>query len=268
MKPIINHYEKERLREDKGKILPKHFDVLGDIAVISLPSDQLHNKYETGRAIAKSRRNIKTVLLKRTMLEGDFRTPGFEVIWGENKTVTTHKEFGFIYNIDLARVFFNPRLLSERRRVSSMVSPGEDVIVPFSGAGPFAVPAASFGASVVCLEKNPVACRYLRKNAVLNRVSGNIDVVNGDACDLARIFDFEFDRAIVPAAYGMENIVDTVLDVVKTGGKIHLYTFIPDNEKDEKICRFRGAGLETEFFKRCGNVCPGISRYVFDLLKL
>ena len=42
-----------------------------------------------------------------------------EVLAGKGHTITTHKEFGFIYHLDVARVFFNSRLGSERMRVAA-----------------------------------------------------------------------------------------------------------------------------------------------------
>ena len=82
--------------------------------------------------------------------------------------VTSHKEFGFVYHLDVTRVFFNSHLGHERMRVASQVKAGESVLVLFAGVGPFAVPLAARGAQVVALEKNREACLWLAENVRLN----------------------------------------------------------------------------------------------------
>ena len=66
-------------------------------------------------------------------------------------------------------------------RIASKVRPGEIVLVPFCGVGPFAVPLAAKGAAVFALETNPEACRWLAENARLNRVEESVVIIKGDA---------------------------------------------------------------------------------------
>jgi len=40
----------------------------------------------------------------------------------------------------------------------------------FAGVGPFALLLARRGARVVAIDKNPVAVKYLRENAILNKI--------------------------------------------------------------------------------------------------
>jgi tRNA (guanine37-N1)-methyltransferase len=91
----------------------------------------------------------------------------YEHLAGEG-TVTMHREFGFVYRLDVTRVFFNSHLGYERRRVASQVKSGEKVLVPFAGVGPFVVPLAARGAWVLALEKNREACSWLAENAKVN----------------------------------------------------------------------------------------------------
>ena len=108
----------------------------------------------SARAIISSHKNVRTVLNKISKVEGERRVAEFEVLAGGG-TLTCHREYGYSYRLDVARVFFNPRLAGERMRVASKVLPGERAIVPFAGVGPFAIPLAAAAARVLALETAP-----------------------------------------------------------------------------------------------------------------
>jgi tRNA (guanine37-N1)-methyltransferase len=266
-----------RLREQLKGIIPEddfarlsnRFHVVGDIAVVSVPPEMEIYKMDIAKTIVSGNRNIKTVLKKVSKLEGDRRVADFEILAG-NETVTIHREFGFCYRLDLRKVFFNSHLGYERRRVALKVRPGERVLVPFCGVGPFAVPAAANGARVLAIESNSEACKWLAENVRLNRVESNIDLINGDArciANLLNLKDLKFDRAIIPTPYGMDQILDVLLPLVKKGGMIHFYTFKKKDQIDGLIAKYENTGLEVEFYRSCGNVAPGVCRWVFDLVK-
>lgn len=245
---------------------PKRFDVIGDIVVISIPPELDEFKDEIAKTIVSKRGNIRTVLNKVTKLDGERRVGGFEVLSGTD-TVTLHREYGFTYRLDLNEVFFNSRLGFERRRVTSQVSSSENVIVPFCGVGPFVIPVAASGAKVTAIEKNTEACKWLGENIRLNGVESNVSIINADAMDIIDIPDIDFDRAIVPTPYGMDVYLKSISTLIKNGGMVHFYTFKLESQVPELINRYKRMGLETVFYRRCGNVAPGVSRWVFDLLK-
>jgi len=253
--------------DEKRDLVPSHFSLVGDVAVLSIPPELEGIKKEIGEAIISNHGYIKTVLNKASKLEGEKRVASFEVLAGGG-TVTNHREFGFVYRFDVARVFFNARLGRERRRVASKARAGERVIVPFSGVGPFAIPIAAVGARVLALEISPEACSWLAENARLNLVEGKVDTVNCDAFALCSVLKQKFDRAVVPTPYGKDEILDAISPILKPGGAIHFYTFKRRHQIEDIIREFEDWGLEVEFHRRCGNVAPGVSRWVFDLVKL
>ncbi|KQC14416.1 MAG: hypothetical protein APR56_03805 [Methanosaeta sp. SDB] len=118
---------------------PSHYSLVGDVAIISIPPTLEGQKKTIGEAIISRHKNVKTVLNKISKLEGERRVASFEVLAG-GSTVTCHREFGFTYSLDVARVFFNPRLGRERMRVTSKARAGERAIVPFAGVGPLRHP--------------------------------------------------------------------------------------------------------------------------------
>jgi tRNA (guanine37-N1)-methyltransferase len=257
---------KGRIPEKELDILPKRFDIIGDIAIVSIPEELESYKEDIARTIMGKMQNIKNVLNKVSKLEGNRRVADFEIIAG-NSTETIHKEFGFSYKIDLRQSFFNGRLSYERKRVKSMVKPGERVLIPFSGVGPFAIPAAATAASVVAVEMNGAACKSFTKSCRLNKFEDKIHIINADANSIPNLLKTEFDRAIIPTPYGMDHFLETISPLVKDGGFIHFYTFKPKEEIPELIEKYEDMGFEVLFYRRCGNVAPGISRWVFDLKK-
>ncbi|UEC43295.1 MAG: tRNA (Guanine(37)-N1)-methyltransferase Trm5b [Methanothrix sp.] len=283
--------------------IPGRFSLIGDVAVLSIPPSFEGDERGIGEAIKRSHRNVRTVLNKVSKLEGDKRVASFDLLAGGG-TVTSHREYGFTYKLDVGRVFFNPRLGSERMRVASRVTPGEWAIVPFAGVGPFAIPLAAAGARVLAMEINPEACRWMAENAGLNGVGGMVDIVNGDAFALCRAMGKRspadacegteeekmgkmekrtekkkeekkekrqgpgFDRAVVPTPYGRDEILDSIIPLVRPGGSITFYTFKKRSEIAGLIRGMEELGLAVELHRRCGNVAPGVSRWAFDMVKL
>lgn len=246
--------------------LSNRFHTIGDVAVVSIPPGFEGCKKDIASAITSRHCNIRTVLSKTTKLEGDRRVAGFELLAGEG-TVTVHREFGFAYRLDVSKVFFNSHLSYERNRIASNVRPGEIVLVPFCGVGPFVVPLAAKGALVFALETNPEACRWLVENARLNGVEDMVVIIKGDAFSAPKMLKMHFDRAVVPTPYGRDDILEAIAPQVKGGGAIHFYTFKKRHQIDDLVEKYEGMGFRVELFRRCGNVAPGVYRWVFDLVK-
>jgi len=261
---------KEQLRDtlpgEALSSLSDRFDIIGEIAVLSLPEELSPYRHSIADAVISRRRTIRTVLNKISRLEGSNRTAHYEILAGSD-TVTVHKEYDFSYRLDVSTVFYNPRLASERRRVTGQVCPGERVLVPFCGVGPYVIPAAAHGATVVAIEQNPEACRWLRENVVLNGVEDQVTLITGDTFDTSRLPSGVFDRAIIPTPYGMDSIFDLIAPRVKPGGMIHFYTFCTQNQAEVRGEEFTMSGFDRIVQRRCGNVAPGISRWGYDLRK-
>jgi tRNA (guanine37-N1)-methyltransferase len=262
-----------RLKEQLRGIIPDqalcfisdHFEVIGDIAVISIPQQLSDYKQIIAQEIISRRKNIYTVLNKVSKVAGEERTAGYEILAGET-TVTLHREFGFSYRLAVSRVFFTTRLSYERMRVIAQVEPGESILVPFCGVGPFAIPAAAKGAQVVAVEQNSDAYFWLEENISLNKVRKNITTIHGDACDIRLLPHHKFDRMIIPAPYDMDGVLDILSPLVIRGEMIHMYTFKTKNEIPALIEKYEQKGFDLTYYNSCGNVAPGVSRFVFDLV--
>jgi tRNA (guanine37-N1)-methyltransferase len=246
--------------------LSDHFDVIGDVAVLSLSPELCGYEGTIAHAIISRRRTIKTVLNKISRLEGCNRTARYEILAGSD-TVTVHYEYEFAYQLDVGTVFYNPRLASERKRVTDQVQSGERVLVPFCGVGPYVIPAAAHGARIIAVENNQEACRWLARNVQLNGVQDRVTTIFGDAFDTSLLPVYSFDRAIIPTPYGMDTIFDVLASRVKPGGMIHFTTFKNRKQADALVGEFTMKGFDVVVLRRCGNVAPSVSRWVFDLVK-
>jgi len=246
--------------------LSDRFDVIGDIAVLSLSPYLFGYEGTIADAIISQRRTIKTVLNKISRLDGCNRTARYEIIAGRD-TVTVHHEYEFVYQLDVGTVFYNPRLASERKRVTDQVQSGERILVPFCGVGPFVIPSAAHGADIIAVEKNPEAYRWLARNVQLNSVKDRVTTILGDAFDTSLLPVYPFDRAIIPTPYGMDAIFEVLASRVKPGGLIHFTTYKNRNQADALAGELEMKGFEVVVQRRCGNVAPSVSRWVFDLVK-
>jgi tRNA (guanine37-N1)-methyltransferase len=247
-------------------LVPDRFEVIGDIALVTLPEALLPYRVPVARAIISGRRSISTVLRRISGTEGTIRVAGYEPVIG-SKTATICRESGFSYRVDIAHTFFTSRLAAERQRIASLIRPGEQIFIPFAGVGPFVIPAAVKGAAVTALEINPVACRLLSDNIRLNTLRTHPAVIRGDALTADRLFTCRFDRAILPTPYGLNEAFGPVERVVKPGGNIHFYTFGNRSQAEERKEWFRDSGFTVTRCHRCGNTAPSVSRWVYDLVK-
>ena len=247
-------------------LVPNSFDIIGNIAVISIPPGLDNYKAQIAQAIISKHGNISTVLNKVSMLEGEGRVGRYEILSGTT-TRTEHREYGFRYRLDVNEVFFNPHLSYERFRVASQIRGYEQILVPFCGVGPYVVPAASKGEHVVAVENNQKACKWLAENVKLNRVDMNVSIIYGDASHIPNMVRCSFHRAVLPIPYGMDHFLYEISGLVEQGGIVHFYTFKKQYQIQELLKEYMDNGFDVVFYRRCGNVAPGVSRWVFDLKK-
>ncbi len=262
---LLSQELQEIIPDTLHPLVPERFEVIGDIAIISIPDELSPYQQAIASSLIAQRHTITTVLKRVSKRSGACRVAEFEPIIG-TKTKTIYREFGFKYRVDLSKAFFTSRLAGERRRIASIIRPGEVVLVPFAGVGPFAIPVAAQGAQVIAVEINLEACLLFRENAIMNRVEDRVAVICSDAAMAGRMLRIRADRAILPTPYGYEEAFRPLAEMVKAGGIIHYYTF--DNQKgaQERARNFRDSGFLVERLHRCGNVAPSVSRWVFDLI--
>jgi tRNA (guanine37-N1)-methyltransferase len=65
----------------------------------------------------------------------------------------------------------------------------------------------------------------------------------------------------------MDHALEMLLPLMSYGGMVHFYTFKPKEQVTGLIAAYEGKGLTVRYSAPCGNVAPGISRWVFDLAR-
>ena len=220
------------LEEDKVALTVRGFDVVGDIAVIRVPEQLEAERFLIGQALQRRLPYIKTVLAQVGAVEGDFRTRNLEWLSGEQKTVTFHREHGCVFEVDLARTYFSPRLLHERFRVAELCrysSAQERVLNMFSGVGCFSIMIAkrSSKAHVYSVDLNPEAVRYQLRNIRLNKVRDKVTVVFADARYTAEsLLRGCMNRVLMPLPEKAYAYLHSALAAIgPEGGTIHYYDF-------------------------------------------
>ncbi|MCX9084185.1 MAG: class I SAM-dependent methyltransferase family protein [Candidatus Methanoperedens sp.] len=254
---------KDKLSSEKLLLLPKGFEVIGDIAIISIPPPLEEDKYIIAQEFSTFRKDVKTILRKLHKIEGSARVADFEILIG-NRTTTRHRENGCIFELDVTKTFYSGKMQYERDRIANNAKDGENVLVMFAGVGTFLIPIKkNKNVTITGLDNNLDACRFLQKNLELNHTMANI--ILADARQINSIFETTFDRIVMPAPYGQDIFLDIVRSILSPGGYVHFYTF----KKDFEIPHFKHLleekGWNIDFFRDCGNVAPRVKRYVFDL---
>ena len=117
---------------------------------------------------------VKTVVNKIEQIDSTFRFFKMELLYGEDKMVTTVRESNCSYTFDFSKVYWNSRLQTEHARVVEMFKRGDVVLDVFAGVGPFAIPACKKKCIVHANDLNPHSHAALVENAKTNKVNSEL----------------------------------------------------------------------------------------------
>jgi len=218
----------ESFKAEELAKLTGSFDIVGDIAVIKVHPDLLGQAQVIGDAVMEVHKHVKTVLRQVDGVAGELRLRKLEWICGEKKTQTVHREFGCLYKVDLAKVYFSPRLQHERARISGLVQPGEVVLNMFAGVGCFSIMIArnSKAAKVYSVDLNPDCVRLMAENARLNQVEDRVLPILGEAKEVVESGRVPaVDRVLMPLPGKAVEYLDPAVKCLSRGDWIHLYEF-------------------------------------------
>ena len=233
-------YYKEKLEKLIPKnifnVLPNSFDIIGNIILIKLNKNLLVYKKEIGRALLSTNKNAKVVCLVEPV-KGELRTRKLEIIAGEKRTKTIHKEYGLIFEVDIKKTYFSPRLGSERRRITKLVNQSDVVVDMFTGVAPFSIMIAKFSNPkiVYALDKNPYAIKYAKINAKKNKVLDKIQIIKADAKNSYDIVKEKADRIIMNLPFSAYKFFKYALDIANKKCIIHYYDILKENEISKRI---------------------------------
>jgi tRNA (guanine37-N1)-methyltransferase len=153
------------LPPDLAELLPRAFDVVGDIVLVRLPDELAPRSEEIGRALLAFVPGARLVA-RDEGVHGWQRTRRLVRIAGEGPMRTMHRENGIALEVDVEAAYFSPRLGREHALVAAQVGPAESVFDLCAGVGPFSLTIAHTGPSgpIVAVDANPAAIELLEAN--------------------------------------------------------------------------------------------------------
>lgn len=206
------------------------YDIIGDKEkAVALIGINAKNPKKVAKEIMKRHKNVKSVLQKLAERKDTYRLYPCKLLSGDKNTEVIHKEHGYLIKVDPKKVYFSPREATERQRIANMVKSGENVLVMFSGAAPYAIAIGKKhpDCKITCIEINVKGIEYSEKNVRLNRLH-NIKNICADVRDIRNIG--KIDRIIMPLVEKAIEYLDEAFLHSKKGTIIHLYGL--SNEKE------------------------------------
>ncbi len=259
---------KKELTKKQLSLLPKSFDVIGNIAIFSdLPKELEKKEKIIGNKLLELNKNINTVAKKTKQYSGIYRLKKVKIIAGKRIKTTTHKENNTILNLNIETCYFSPRLSTERKRISSLVKPKESILVMFSGVSPYPITIAknSKAKEIYGIEINPECHKFAKENVKLNKIK-NIKLFKGDVKKIIPKFKKKFDRIIMPLPKTGEEFLDLAFKVSKKGTIIHLYAFSHVNDFKELKNKYKkNKRIKLLKFVKCGQYSPRKYRICLDI---
>ncbi len=257
----------EKLTKEELAYL-RRYDIIGDIAVIQIPKELEHRQKDIIEALLIVHPFIK-VIAKRGFHEGKFRVREYEIIWGEKRLTTVHKENGVKIKVDLSRVFFNPRMKGERYRLAQLVQDGERILLMFAGVLPYALVVARFrNVEITAVELNEDAVKLGLENIELNKdkLRGKIEVIHRDVFEVVPKLG-TFNRVISPTPKGVDALN---LALSKAEKWVHYYDFVHEDrfnefkKRIEKECQKLGKQCEVKI-KKIADYKPHVYKVCADI---
>jgi tRNA (guanine37-N1)-methyltransferase len=227
------------------------YDIIGDIAVIKVPNDDVGNATKAADGILTIYPSkVKTVFMQTSAVQGDFRVRQLTFLAGKNRTVTVYKEHGCFFKVDVERCYISPRLLFEHKRIPDLVTPNEVVVNMFSGVGCFSILIAKVsGAKVYSIDVNPLAYEFMQDNVRINQVFSCVVPLFGDSKEIILSqLQGVADRVLMPLPeLAFEYLPYALMALKPSGGWIHFFDFqhaIKGEDPIEKTCKKVGMCLD------------------------
>ena len=256
--------------EELRPLLPSSYDTLGSIALVKMADEVAPYAPQIGKAIIATQKSIKTVCMDSGIVD-EFRTRNVKIVAGDKTTETVHREYGMTFRMDVAKVFFSPRLATEREIVARQVEAGEVVIDMFAGIGPFSVLIAKTRSPevVYAIDLNPEALRFMKENIGFNKAVAVTPILGDAREEIAKLE--KADRIIMNLPHDASGFVADALRALKPGGTIHYYEIMEDASLQPRfdeiadIARREGRVMKELARRKVKSYSPTMTFYGLDL---
>ncbi|WP_121741229.1 class I SAM-dependent methyltransferase [Natronorubrum halophilum] len=196
------------------------YERLGEAALIDEDDDERARRLAD--AVLESDLPVNTVLNKASKVKGETRVRDWDLLAGDD-TEVIHREYGCEFALDLAAVYFSPRLATERHRVAEQVTDGELAFDMFAGVGPFVIPFAKRGAECVGVDVNEDAISSLRENARRNDVEDRVTAICRDVREVAGEYEGWADRLVMNLPHSANEFLAAAVTLASDDCVIHYY---------------------------------------------
>ncbi len=234
---MLKEVLQERLDRTELEKLSSSFDIIGTIAIIKIPDSLTSKRKLIADALIEEIRPVKSVFCQVSAIEGDYRLRKLELISGENSPITVYKEHGCTFKVDVINTYFSPRLSTERLRIAKLTEPNEVIVNMFGGVGTFSIIISRYNksAKVYSIDSNPIAVDMCRQNIEINKLTGNVFPVLGDAeQEIHKGLKGIAKRVLMPLPEKAKDFVDAAVSSLENGsGTIHYFCHVgADNKKN------------------------------------
>ncbi|MFH1063562.1 MAG: class I SAM-dependent methyltransferase family protein [Candidatus Woesearchaeota archaeon] len=259
------------LTKSEREVLKRAFDVTGSIAIIEIPEGLEKKEILIAESLLKLHKNISTVLKKVGIHGTEFRTQKMKYLSGRKTKEALYVEHGVRLKLDVEKVYFSPRLSTERKRIADQVKPGESVLIMFSGCAPYpcVIARRTKAKDITGIELNPYGHKYGLENVKLNKIS-NVTLINGDVKEVVQKLKQKFDRIAMPLPKSAGDFLSSALAVARKGTIIHFYAFEDEgnftaaHERIKEACKKNKMKCKILKTVKCGQHSPSNYRICVD----
>lgn len=250
----------------------RSYDVIGDIAIIDVPKKLQRLEKSIAWTLKRAHPHIKVVARKAGKVGDTYRIRKLEILVGEDRTETLHKEFGVEMKVDLAKAYFSPRSSGERMRIASQVKANEKVLLACAGIGAYALVIAKKQpkCKIWAVELNPDAVRYMEENIRINRVGHIITPILGDVKEVIPKLKEKFNRIIMVLPESCWKYLDLLFKVAAKGAIVHFYVFEHEDKlkdadkKIKQIAKKQNCKVKILDHIRAGTYAPKVYRWCVE----
>jgi tRNA (guanine37-N1)-methyltransferase len=253
-----------RLTKEEQKLVPKSYEVVGDILIFAnFPKELKKKEKEIAKEFLDKLKQVKVITKKTGNFSGKYRLQKLKIMAGERRKKTIHKENGVKIKVNPEKAYFSSKSSTERLRISKLIKKEERVLVMFSGVAPYPLTIAkhSNAKEVYGIESNPDAHELGLQNVSLNKFN-NVILYKGDVKKILPKIKKKFDRIIMPHPSDSESYFKLTLSKLKPKGKIHMYVF--EKEENFKDLKNKYKKYKPKLVK-AGSPAPGKFRVCLDL---
>ena len=174
--------QKNFLPEAQIVHLPKRWRRVGSIGILELHPEMLPWKAQIGKSYLEILTEFTTIIRKTGTTTTTIRKPAFEILAGQQNTVTLHKELRSKFWVDALKLTFSSGNHTERQRLINIVEEGENVIDMFACVGNLSIPVSVHHpeCKVIGIEINKYAYSFLEKNIKENKLIARYKAILGD----------------------------------------------------------------------------------------